>query len=132
MTTFWKWDEQSRYDAAKEKKQADAATWKAVCQVVDARDKRVCRACGKRSSLDAIGLTARGHRHHVVYRSAGGRDTSENIVTLCSRCHNDEHQHRLYIRGEDANQGLEFWLKNGAGSEDWHLSRREPHIIEKD
>ena len=134
MPSFFKWDMKSRYDTAKEKEQVDAIAWKAVCKIVDARDKRICRACGRRSELDAIGLTKRGHRHHFMYRSAGGSDVSENLVTLCAECHGDEHMHRLYIRGEDANSGLEFWRKNGSGPEDWYLSRREigPHIVEKD
>lgn len=130
MPSYFKWEMKSRYDTAKEKEQAEDAAWKAVCKVVDARDKRICRACGKRSNIDAIGLTARGHRHHLVYRSAGGADVSSNVVTLDARCHADEHAHRLRIEG-DADVGLEFWR---LGQDGWYLDRRElaPFILDKD
>ena|SRR2546425_29758 len=130
MPTFWKWDLPSRFDCAKKKEQEEAAAWKAVCKIVDARDKRICRACGWHSQLDAIGLTVRGHRHHIVYRSAGVKDESSNIVTLCSSCHNEVHAHRLQIDG-DADVKLQFWRFDGYG---WHLGRREiaPGKIDKE
>lgn len=130
MPTFWKHDQPSRYDRAKQKKQDAEATWKEVCEVVDARDKRICRACGKHSRLDACTLLERGHRHHIVYRSAGGQDVSSNLVTLCAFDHNEEHQHRLSIRG-DADKVLEFWRRNEDG---WYLDRKEkaPHVIDRD
>lgn len=131
MTSFFKWDQPSRFDTALEKEREAAAIWATVCKVVDARDKRMCRACGKRSDLYTVGLTKRGHRHHIVYLSAGGQDVSNNIVTLCAECHNAEHRHRLRIEG-DADEKLDFWILGGDG--EWYLDRRElaPHIIEKD
>jgi 5-methylcytosine-specific restriction endonuclease McrA len=131
MPSFFKWDAPSRFDLAKEKELEEAAAWEKARKAVDARDKRICRACGKRSELDAVGLTKRGHRHHLVYRSAGGKDISSNLVTLCSKCHNEEHMHRLRIDG-DADVKLEFWRL--AVDDEWYLDRREvaPGIVEKD
>jgi len=38
--------------------------------------------------------------HHVTYRSHGGGDEPENLVSLCSFCHLDgEHGGRLRVRG---------------------------------
>ena len=130
MPSFFKWDQPSRFDKALEKELEEAAVWTAVCKVVDARDKRMCRACGKRSELDAVGLLLRGHRHHIVYLSTGGEDVSSNLVTLCARCHNAAHRHWLEIRG-NADEQLEFWRRSKDG---WYLGRREsaPHVIEKD
>lgn len=130
MASFFKWDQPSRYDRKKEQEAAEAAAWRAVCKLVDVRDKKVCRACGRLTDPDAVGTTKRGERHHVVYRSAGGEDVSSNLVTLCAGCHNDEHRHRLEIRG-NADEKLEFWR---LGEDGWYLDRREiaPHVIEKD
>lgn len=136
MSSFFKWDMPSRFDKKLEDELNEAAVWTALCKVVDARDKRICRACGKHSDLDAVGLLLRGHRHHIVYLSAGGKDESSNVVTLCAKCHNDEHRHRLRIDG-NADERLEFWRKvrPPSGRDGvWYLARREiaPHVIEKD
>jgi hypothetical protein len=102
---------------------------------VDARDHRTCRATGKPTDPDAVGLL-RGHRHHIVYRSAGGPSTPENVITLSAEAHNDEHHDRLRIVMLDRELGArgpcEFWRKDDEGN--WYLSRREIaiHQIEKD
>lgn len=42
-----------------------------------------CADCGvNRTSL---------HQHHIIPRSQGGPDTPENLVGLCSNCHEDRH-----------------------------------------
>ena len=134
-----KFDEDSRVDVAIDKEQrADAAKRKAD-KAVDIRDRRICRCCGRHSDPEAMGLTKRGHRAHIVYESAGGGMEPENRVTLCYECHNDEHKDRLrftadggpYV-GINANGGMEFWRKTPAG--EWYLSHREtaPHVRERD
>lgn len=120
--TFFKSALITRVDRAVEKAAADAANWKAVCQIVDARDKRECRACGKKSNPDGVGLLNRGHRHHIVYRSAGGQDVSANLVTLCATCHNAEHVKRTLRVDGDADERLTFWKADERG---WHVWRQE-------
>lgn len=46
------------------------------------RDLWRCRACGKGDLLEA---------HHITYRSHGGTDTLDNLITLCKQCHMDAH-----------------------------------------
>lgn len=70
-----------------------------VHQAVDARDHYTCRVCGRYCSPLAVGLLQRSHRHHLVYRSAGGKDTTENLCTLCAHCHDDEHHKRIRLSG---------------------------------
>lgn len=53
---------------------------KLVYQQVDARDGLRCRICLEYAGLDI-------HRHHLVYRSAGGLTTTTNILSLCANCH---------------------------------------------
>ena len=31
------------------------------------------------------------HRHHIVPKSQGGADDSENVVAICANCHEDRH-----------------------------------------
>ncbi len=46
-----------------------------------------CTQCGKENRrLDA---------HHIVYREHGGKDTIENLITLCKICHNKVHAGKL-------------------------------------
>ena len=67
-----------RQKAAGQRRQAKAD--KLVYRAVDARDGLRCRICGEYAGLDI-------HRHHLVYRSAGGLTTTANILSLCPTCH---------------------------------------------
>lgn len=123
--TNFKHDMPSRHDTAKARKAAEDAAWREVCREVDARDGRQCRCCDKRSDPEATGLLTRGHRHHLIYRSAGGKDVASNLVTLCADCHNDEHKNRLGIEG-DPNVALMFFRKDDAGC--WYCVREESAV----
>lgn len=120
--TFFKQDEPSRVDIAREKEAAEDAAWRALCKAVDTRDGRYCRCCDKRSDPDSSGLLKRGHRHHLLYRSAGGADVDSNIVTLCASCHSDEHKNKLRIEG-NPNTALTFYRKDERGQ--WFTVREE-------
>lgn len=130
MPTNFKHELPTRIDRALKKKSEAEKVWRECCQAVDARDHRICRACGRKTNPDDVGLL-RGHRHHIVYRSAGGKDVSENVVTLCPACHNAEHKNELQIHG-DANDCLLFWKKDD--DDCWFLWRREVAVgrFEKD
>ncbi|MEA1968036.1 MAG: RNA-guided endonuclease IscB [Thermodesulfobacteriota bacterium] len=47
------------------------------------RDKHNCQLCA--------GKTGKMNVHHVVWRSDGGSDTPENLITLCEKCHEKVH-----------------------------------------
>lgn len=137
--SFFKHDMETRVDVALTRQVEDDRLERQYNAEIDLRDGRQCRACGKRTDPDAVGLL-RGHRAHIVYASAGGSMEPSNRVTLCPCCHNDEHKDRLrftehggpYV-GIDANAGMEFWRKDGRDG-GFYLSRREtsPHVVEKD
>ena len=38
------------------------------------------------------------HVHHIVFRSNGGTDTPSNLVTLCSKCHDDLHKGKFELK----------------------------------
>ena len=120
--SFFKHDMPSRVDLAVAKKAAEDKQWREVCAIVDARDGRQCRCCDKRSDPEATGTLKRGHRHHLVYLSAGGQDVPENICTLCAQCHSDEHHNKLRIEG-NPDVALTFFRKDEAG--EWFTVREE-------
>lgn len=53
-----------------------------------ARKHPACQVCG---STQKIGYRINGGVHHIVYRSRGGTDDPENLITLCTRCHTAVH-----------------------------------------
>lgn len=133
--SFFKADMTTRVDAALAREAEDAKNERQWNAEIDRRDGRQCRACGKRTNPDEIGLL-RGHRAHIVYASAGGGMEPSNRLTLCPRCHQDEHADRLRFTADgrpiDAAAGLEFWRREKDGH--WFLSRRElaPHVLDRD
>jgi 5-methylcytosine-specific restriction endonuclease McrA len=65
------------------------------------RDRWKCQYCGTRNNL---------HVHHIVYRSEQGRDTSDNLVTLCLPCHDGVHGNNLSIWAENEDLGANCTL----------------------
>lgn len=54
---------------------------------VFARDNYTCQCCGK--SKDKILQT-----HHIIYRSNGGTDRVDNLITLCTDCHTSKNHQK--------------------------------------
>jgi 5-methylcytosine-specific restriction endonuclease McrA len=46
------------------------------------RDNWRCQFCGTRSDLQV---------HHIIYRSQGGADMEDNLITACAACHEAIH-----------------------------------------
>lgn len=61
---------------------------------VFARDRYTCQYCGK--SKDKILQT-----HHIVYRSNGGTNRVDNLITVCTDCHTAENHKKVefFING---------------------------------
>ena len=49
---------------------------------VFARDEYTCQVCKKKSKIL--------HTHHIIYRSEGGTDRADNLITVCTDCHTSE------------------------------------------
>lgn len=88
-------------DTAREK----LAVLRRVYLAVDLRDDRKCRCCGRRDAL---------HKHHITFRSKGGNDTTENLVTLDAVCHALLHARQLWILGKNADKRLTFEIHESA------------------
>ncbi len=54
------------------------------------RDGYTCQHCGKRD--------VRLEAHHIMFRSNGGKDTLENLLTLCDQCHHHLHQGKITLK----------------------------------
>lgn len=68
-----------------------------IQQEVYARDKNTCIACGW-SRMRAIASDPRYlELHHVQHHASGGKNAAENLVVLCSRCHDEVHAGRLVV-----------------------------------
>ena len=103
---------ESRAMARKVEKAEKAARLRAIHKYVDVRDKGRCRACGAFVKPDAKQLELRAHRHHITFRSAGGEDTTSNLVTCCAKCHADIHAYRMTASG-NADQSVAFSREGG-------------------
>ena len=49
---------------------------------VFARDNYTCQVCKKRNKILRT--------HHIIYRSKGGTDRADNLITVCTDCHTSE------------------------------------------
>ena len=47
------------------------------------RDNYTCQCCGKKNIRLEV--------HHIIYRSNGGTDDENNLITLCENCHSKVH-----------------------------------------
>ena len=54
---------------------------------VFARDNYTCQCCGK--SKDKVLQT-----HHIIYRSNGGTDRVDNLITVCTDCHTSKNHQK--------------------------------------
>ena len=49
---------------------------------VFARDNYTCQVCKKKNKIL--------NTHHIIYRSQGGTDRADNLITVCTDCHTSE------------------------------------------
>jgi len=121
-----KWEVESRVDVAVEREKAADANRREVYAAVTQREESRCRVCDAYCNPQATTLLGKGHHHHIVYESAQGPTTVENVCLLCAKCHNDEHvTRRLSIEG---NAHAAPWLtlsKKEKGTGDWYVWRQE-------
>lgn len=130
MPAQQKWAMRSRVDEKRERRAEADTNWRKVCAEVTKRDAGHCRVCGRRCDPNALAMLQRGEHHHIVYRSAGGEDTTENVILACKGCHDDEHASRIRVEG-NGDTGIEVWKPNDLG---WYLHVRETGVglLERD
>lgn len=114
----------SRAEAKRETKWDEEQARRLVYRAVSTRDGYKCRVCRRRCDPDASDMLAKGHHHHLIFRSKGGQDTTDNLALLCAQCHADVHAYRLKLEG-NPDVALEFYRLNDDG---WYLSARETSV----
>ena len=90
-----------------EKRKSQEQAKREAYRLVDIRDGFKCRACGRRCVQTMELQPNRLERHHLVFRSLGGKFHSSNLVTLDYWCHSLAQRHELIITG-NADQVLTF------------------------
>ena len=60
----------------------DCKDYYSVRYFVFARDKYTCQVCKKKNKIL--------NTHHIVYRSKGGTNRADNLITVCTDCHTSE------------------------------------------
>jgi predicted HNH restriction endonuclease len=87
---------QTRRERKASRMAAEEAAERACYRIVDARDGRQCRVCGRGES-PRNPIT----HHHLTYRSLMGKHESSNVLTVCQTCHDAVHVHkRLLLEGD--------------------------------
>ncbi len=64
-----------------------------VKQFVLFRDGHTCQKClqSKPVSTKQVSKNPKLHVHHIVFKSHGGTDSPDNLITLCDTCHDKLH-----------------------------------------
>lgn len=60
------------------------------------RDKHTCQCCRGKHKDNKLEV------HHIIFRSQGGSDEEDNLITLCSTCHYNVHhgKQKLNLKGK--------------------------------
>jgi len=53
------------------------------------RDKYTCQSCKKNKEHLIL------HVHHIIFKSNGGSNAPNNLITLCEHCHHHLHKHKF-------------------------------------
>ena len=63
------------------------------------RDNHTCQCCGKKNCRVEV--------HHIIFRSRGGSDDENNMITLCKECHAGVHNGTVVLnKTPKKNKGL--------------------------
>ena len=54
------------------------------------RDNYTCQHCGAKNTRLEV--------HHILFRSQGGSDDLDNLITLCEKCHNNLHHGKIELK----------------------------------
>jgi len=64
------------------------------------RDKYTCQICGKKHTRLEV--------HHIVYKSQGGTDDENNLITLCEDCHSKVHDGQIILTKKPRKMNLKY------------------------
>lgn len=64
------------------------------------RDNYTCQICGKKNIRLEV--------HHIIFRSQGGTDDENNLITLCGDCHNGIHSGKIVLTRNPKKLNLKY------------------------
>ena len=71
--------------------QGDLYGYQTIKQFVLARDNYTCQVCKQKGGKLKV--------HHIIYRSLGGTNTVDNLITVCAKCHTTKnHQNGILAK----------------------------------
>lgn len=77
-----------------------SGNWRKISNQTKKRDHWTCQKCGSKGGKYG---DAELHAHHIVPKSKGGADKSNNLITLCRKCHEKQHGHSIGFDGTQSN-----------------------------
>lgn len=86
------------------------------------KDGGMCRFCHRIDGLEV---------HHVLYKSEGGKDVSDNLITLCRKHHNDgpESVHADKSKWQEACL-LVLWVRETTGDKFFSIPKARKWLDE--
>lgn len=87
------------------------------------RDNYTCQCCKGKHKDSKLEV------HHIIYRSHGGSDEEENLITLCHTCHKALHEGSIVLKLTGKKKGTLKYATQ-INSIRCHLLRQYPEAIE--
>ena len=74
--------------------------WSSHREAILNRDNYTCQICGKKNTRLEV--------HHVIFRSQGGTDDENNLITLCEDCHSAIHDGKIVLTKKPKKLNLKY------------------------
>lgn len=74
--------------------------WSSHREAIINRDNYTCQICGKKNIRLEV--------HHIIFRSQGGADDENNLITLCGDCHNGIHNGKIVLTRNPKKLNLKY------------------------
>ncbi len=74
--------------------------WSSRREAILNRDSYTCQICGKKHMRLEV--------HHIIYRSNGGTNDENNLITLCEDCHSGIHDGKIVLTKKPKKLNLKY------------------------
>lgn len=74
--------------------------WSSHREAIINRDNYTCQICGKKNTRLEV--------HHIIFRSQGGTDDENNLITLCTDCHRGIHDGKIVLVKKPKKMNLKY------------------------
>ncbi len=74
--------------------------WSSRREAILNRDNYTCQVCGKKNTRLEV--------HHIIFRSQGGTDDENNLITLCKECHSAIHDGKINLTKKPKKTNLKY------------------------